>query len=102
MDVREILERAITKSVKVDATGFAPAVIGYCIPKQYEAADAALSALEEAGYVVVPKEPDEVMREAAVRYCDEKVGEQALLGTMRNAFVEIALDGYRAMVAARL
>lgn len=64
-------------------------------------ADAALSALEEAGYVVAPREPDEAMREAAMRYCDEKVGGKALLGAMRNAFVEIALDGYRAMVGAR-
>lgn len=54
-------------------------------------AQAALSALKQAGYAVLPVEPTEAMEEAYTEACDDIDGPAAM---------HLNLDGYRAMLQA--
>ena len=85
-DLRETLARALCNADDFDANNRDN------IKRYRSDAAAALSAINAAGYVVVPREPTEAMKEAGFRIFKTK--EEAYDG---HDYVEVA---YRAMIEA--
>lgn len=66
-EIEKVVARAISEHVKCDAYGLTSVVAAAFIVGIEDAATAALIALHEAGYAVVPREPTDEMRVSAVQ-----------------------------------